>query len=124
MNETYTISGDDDYRYITANFEDDFILQWSAENQLSRDLDFDVFLVTESEFRVYQDIVDNGDDRQFEYLTEGTAQGIRDSASRTITLSGGQTYVLIIDNTDLGDAGDVGQESTRQVQVSVQTRRA
>jgi len=121
--ETLTISSEDNYAAMRVGFEENFILEWAVENQLSSDLDFDVFLVTEAEFSIYQEIV-QGDDREFEYIGQGTVQGVRESASRTVTLDGGQNYILVIDNTDIGDAGDVGTESTRQVQVAVRTRRA
>lgn len=97
-------------------------LEWSVQNELDTSNDFDVFLFTQSEFEIYDEMI-NGDSRRPEYISEGTAQGIEQSTTRTVTLSEGN-YRLVVDNSDYGDAGDFGQEDTRRVTMTREIREA
>jgi len=110
------------YYAATAGFRESFILQWTVENELNASADFDVFLFSADEFGIYDDMI-QGDSRRPRYFEEGTVQGIEESASRTVTLAGGD-YVLVVDNSDYGDAGDFGKEDTRRVTVTIETRKA
>ena len=118
--ETFSIEGESGAQ-VQFDIPVDFILQWSVRNELSQDLDFDVFLFTESEYQEYVDTI-RGDSADPDYIADGTIQGIREQAGTTATLRGGE-YRLVIDNSDYGDAGDFGEESTRRVTLSVETRR-
>lgn len=122
VSETLSISSDDDFVRLRMQPEQEAIITWSVENELSSDLDFDVFLLSEPEYSIYQQNV-NGDNREFRYIQDGTIQGIRESAEATVRLDPG-TYYLVVDNTDIGDAGDFGEESTRRVTLSVEGRYA
>jgi len=102
--------------------ENDFTLQWTVVNELDTSADFDVFLFTAAEARIYDELVSGGN-RRPQYIEGGTEQGIRESASQTVTLRGGR-YVLVVDNSDYGDAGDFGTEDTRRVTITVETREA
>jgi hypothetical protein len=52
--------------------------------------------------------------------TEGSTPGVRSGAGATVELPAG-TYCLVIENTDLSDAG-WGTEDTRQVRLRAETR--
>ena len=81
-----------------------------------------MFLFNVAEFENYDELI-RGEDRDPEPISQGSAQGIEESATRTVTLEGAQ-YYLVVDNSDYGDAGDFGTEDTRRVTIAVETRKA
>lgn len=119
--ETANVPGGS-YIGTSVGFENEFTLEWRVVNELDSSADFDVFLFSESEFQIYDAMIE-GESRRPKYYTEGSVQGIEESASRTITLSGGN-YALVVDNSDYGDAGDFGTEDTRRVTLTAETREA
>jgi len=123
VDESYTrnIEGGS-YLAYGLEYENEFTLEWTVVNELDSSADFDVFLFTADEARIYDEMI-RGGDRRPRYIEEGTVQGIEERASETVTLNGGR-YAVIVDNSDYGDAGDFGEEDTRRVTLTVETREA
>jgi predicted patatin/cPLA2 family phospholipase len=120
-NETISIEGGTGFA-IRIQIPESFILQWTVENESSTDLDFDVFLFTESGYREYLEVV-RGESGDPTYIVGGTVQDIETSARATVTMKGGR-YRLVVDNSDIGDAGDSGAERTRKVSIKYSMRKA
>jgi hypothetical protein len=111
------------YYQISFGFPGSFIVHWTVENMASSERDFDVFLMSSSEFEIYLDYINERSSRRPEVYNGGSAQGVTTSATRTATLEAGK-YHLVIDNTDLGDAGDIGSEASREVRITLETKKA
>jgi hypothetical protein len=62
----------------------------------------------------------NGNDRKPGH-SRRDKQGVRTGASKTVTPKAG-TYVLVVDNTDIGEAGDIGEESPRSLTVTIEAQ--
>jgi len=111
------------YYQVSFGFPGTFIVNWSVKNERSSEYDFDVFLMSEAEFQVYLEYINDESDHRPQVYSDGSAQGVTREAARTATLDSGD-YHLVVDNTDLGDAGDIGSEAAREVQIQIETRRA
>jgi len=115
--ETVIVPGPGYYQ-VPIEFDQQFTINWKVTNQRSSEYDFDVFLFGESEYQTYLDYTNDRDSHRPEYYPGGSAQGIVDSAVRTATLSAGK-YRLLVDNSDYGDAGDIGSEAGREVTIDL-----
>lgn len=121
INETTNVRGASFVSFPVSHSEP-FVLDWTVRNERSPEYDFDVFLFTASEFQKYEDEVD-GEWVDSSAIHRGSEQGITGRASESVRLDGGR-YVLVVDNTDIGDAGDFGTESRRRVSMSIETTTA
>ena len=74
--------------------------------------------MSEDEYKVYVDYINDESSHRPQVYTDGSAQGITDEATRTAILDSG-AYRLVVDNTDLGDAGDIGNEAAREVRIEM-----
>ena len=119
LTETWDVPRRGYYQY-SIKPDNEVTFEWSVQNELDSWADFDVFLFSRSEFEIYVDMIE-GDSKQPEYISGGTAEGIEQSASRTVTLNSGN-YRLVVDNSDYGDAGDSGQEG--RVTMTMEVREA
>lgn len=117
---TVTISGDDDFWSFALDMANKFNLSYTVTNTKSDDFDFDVFVFSQQEYNNYVGTV-QGNDSSPDAIDSASSEGIRESASKNVELEAG-TYYFVVDNTDIGDAGDIGSEETREVQVELQTR--
>lgn len=79
-------------------------------------------MFTRSEYDDYVAKI-NGEARNPNAIDEASVEGVRREGGRTVTLVGG-TYHFVVDNTDIGDAGDWGSEATREVTVDLETKGA
>lgn len=115
--DVHTVPGPGYYQ-VPLNTDDRALIEWAVTNRRSSEYDFDVFLFDDDEYQTYLDYANDRDSHRPEYYVEGTVQGITDSASRTITLPAGN-YHLLVDNSDYGDAGDIGSEAARRVRIEI-----
>jgi len=116
---TVTISGDDDFWSFELDMSDNFTLSYTVTNNKSDSLDFDVFVFNQEEYDNYIETV-QGNSSSPDAIDSASSEGVRTSASKTVDLDAG-TYYFVVDNTDIGDAGDWGSEETREVQIEFQT---
>lgn len=121
-NATHSISGSDDYWTMKVESGVDFVLEYTVTNRRTARYDFDVFVFDPQGFDDYRAKVD-GAFTDPTPIGRASVENVKDSGSRTANLSAG-VYHFVVDNTDIGDAGDVGAEATRRVHVALSTRRA
>ncbi|SDQ51650.1 hypothetical protein [Halopelagius longus] len=117
---TQTISGDDDYWSFELDISNDFVLEYTVTNQKSHDYDFDAFIFDRAEYKDYLNKVQGGDANP-DAINDASVEGVQSSAQTEVGLYAGQ-YYFVVDNTDIGDAGDVGHEETRSVEIDLETR--
>jgi hypothetical protein len=118
---THEITATDNYWAWDISVDRAFVLEYTVRNLLDNSRDFDVLLYNPDTFDTYEAIVTGQEEGiRPDYLT-GSRPGTTAEATVTVSLSAG-TYYLVIDNTDLSDAGDFGTEETRRVYVEVTTR--
>lgn len=116
---TVAISGDDDYWSFKIQMESSFGLRYTVTNGKSDDDDFDVFVHSQEQYGNYlQEIRDTGP--AIEEIEKLSSQGVRSEAQKSGELDAG-TYFFVVDNTDIGDAGDFGGESPREVTIELET---
>jgi len=96
-----------------------FGLRYTVTNEKSEDHDFDILVLSPEQYDNYlQEIRDTGP--AVEEIERVSAQGVQSDVRVSGELDAG-TYYFVVDNTDIGDAGDFGSESTREVTVEVET---
>ena len=81
------------YYQLQFEFDQQFVLNWRVTNQRSSDYDFDVWVMSEDEYQVYIDYVNDESSHRPQVYNDGSAQGITDEATRTATLDPG-TYQI------------------------------
>lgn len=118
----HRITGGDDYWFIELSIPRPFVLKYTVRNLESDERDFDVFVFDESEFEDYQTRVSGGLALP-DAINKASSENVKERASRTVQLSQG-TYYFVVDNTDIGDAGDFGGEDPRVVKVTLTTQAA
>ena len=120
---TYTISAARNYWAWEVSVPQRFVLEYRVTNLRDENYDFDVLLYGPDRFREYRAIATEQREGIRPQYLEGSRPGTRSVAQAAVELPAG-TYYLVVDNTDLSDAGDWGTEDTRQVRVEAQTRPA
>lgn len=119
---THTITARDNFWAWEFSVNADFILEYRAINQRDENYDFDVLLYPPSKFEEYRAIANEIKEGIRPSYMSGSAPGVRSGVEATdIQLPAG-TYYLVIDNTDLSDAGDFGTEDTRRVRLEATTK--
>lgn len=116
---TETISGDSDFWAFEFEMKDEFILSYTIANQKASEFDFDVFVFRPDEFAEYEAKI-AGKSGSPNSIYKASEEGVQDTAEKSVKLNGG-TYYLVVDNTDIGDAGDWGAEETRSVRIEIET---
>lgn len=119
---THAISGRDDYWAMKLESAVDFVLEYTVTNRRTGRYDFDVFVFDSQGFEDYKAKV-GGAFTDPTPIGRASVENVKTSGSRTARLPGG-TYHFVVDNTDVGGAGDWGAEATRRVHVALSTRRA
>jgi len=110
-----SISGDGDYWSFKIQMDASFGLRYTVRNLKSEEYDFDVFVLRSNQYDNYlQEVRDSGP--AIEEIEALSSQGVRSEAQKSGELDAG-TYFFVVDNTDIGDAGDFGGESTREVTI-------
>lgn len=120
---SHTITATDNYWAWEVTMPGRFVLEYTVTNLRDENYDFDVLLYDESRFREYRAIATEREDGIRPEYIDGSAPGVEAGASGRVELPEG-TYYLVVDNTDLSDAGDWGTEDTRRVGVEIRTREA
>lgn len=113
---THTITDEDNYWAWEFSVSETVLLSYTAENEREEKYDFDVLLYPPEEFEEYHLLATDQKEWIRPPYQDGSAPGVRSRAERETELSSG-TYYLVIDNTDLSDAGDWGREATREVRL-------
>lgn len=114
-----SISGDDDYWSFKIRMESSFSLRYTVTNTKSESYDFDVFVLSPEQYDNYlQEIRDSAP--AIEEIEHLSSQGVVSEAQKSGELDAG-TYFFVVDNTDIGDAGDIGGENTREVTIELET---
>ncbi len=99
----------------------EFSLTYRAINQRDENYDFDMLLYPPSEFEEYRALANEVREGIRPQYIDGSAPDVNSGVEVTdIRLPAG-TYYLVIDNTDLSDAGDWGTEDTRRVRLEATT---
>lgn len=117
---TYRITGDQDFWAWEFSVSERFDLAYAVRNERPSKYDFDALLFAPDEFRDYRAKV-SGDDAHPDSIDTASLEEVSTQGSRRVTLDAG-TYYFVIDNTDISDAGDIGEEATRRVSVAIETR--
>lgn len=117
---TYRITGDQDYWSWEFSVAERFDLAYAVRNERPSKYDFDALLFTPDEFEDYRTKV-GGDDASPDSIDTASLEEVSTEGSRRVTLDAG-TYHFVIDNTDISDAGDFGEEATRRVSVAIVTK--
>lgn len=119
---THRITARDNYWAWEFSVEAEFILEYRAINIRDENYDFDVLLYDVPSFEEYRAIANEVEEGIRPQYLDGSAPGVESGVEVTnIQLPAG-TYYLVIDNTDLSDAGDWGTEDTRHVRLEASTR--
>jgi len=114
-----SISGDGDYWSFKIQMDASFGLRYTVRNLKSEEYDFDVFVLRSNQYDNYlQEVRDSGP--AIEEIEALSSQGVRSEAQKSGKLDAGTNF-FVIDNTDIGDAGDFGGESTREVTIEIET---
>jgi hypothetical protein len=116
-----TITAADNYWAWEVSIPERFVLEYRITNRLDENYDFDVLLYDPERFSEYRAIATEQREGIRPQYIDGSAPGTRSVAHEAVELPGG-TYYLVVDNTDLSDAGDWGTEETRQVDIRIETR--
>lgn len=118
---THRITARDNYWAWEFSVEAKFILEYEATNMKDENYDFDILLYDTPRFEEYRAIANEVESGARPEYIDGSAPGVTSGVTATdIRLQAG-TYYLVIDNTDLSDAGDWGTEDTRQVRLVAST---
>lgn len=117
----HTISARENYWAWEFSVPDRFVLAYTAQNARDENYDFDVLIYDPASFREYRAIATEQEEGIRPQYLEGSAPGVESGVQATVELSAG-TYYLVVDNTDLSDAGDWGTEDTRSVYLQAETR--
>lgn len=118
---THTITARDNFWAWEFSVPVEFVLDYEAINTRDETYDFDILLYTPEKFEEYRAIAAGVEDGIRPQYLEGSAPGVESGVRGTARLPAG-TYYLVIDNTDLSDAGDWGAEDVRQVRLDANTR--
>lgn len=118
---THTITAADNYWAWEFSVSDDFALEYAVTNLKDENFDFDVLLYDTADFEQYRRLANEVEDGVRPQYLEGSAPGIASDARQAVQFQPG-TYYLVVDNTDLSDAGDFGTEAPRRVRVDAVTR--
>jgi hypothetical protein len=117
----HTITAKDNYWAWEFSVEANFTLEYRAINILDEEHDFDVLLYPPSKFKTYRAIANDVEEGTRPEYIDGSKPGIESGVEVTnIQLQPGR-YYLVVDNTDLSDAGDFGAEEDRQVRIEAST---
>lgn len=119
---SHTISGGKDYWSMELDIPTKFVLEYTVTNQKEPKYDFDAFVFNEGEYKDYKSKVGGGMTNP-NAINKASVENVKESGERTVTLSAG-VYYFVVDNTDIGAAGDWGAEDTRKVKVELFTRTA
>lgn len=119
---THRITARDNYWAWEFSVEADFTLEYRVINMLDERFDFDVLLYPPSKFEEYRAIASGTEGGVRPQYIDGSAPGVESGVEVTNTQLQSGTYYLVVDNTDLSDAGDWGTEETRQVEVEATTK--
>jgi len=120
---THTITAGEDYWSTKISLPVKFELQYSVSNQRAKKYDFDVFVYSEQQYKNYKAKI-GGDVLSLpDPISRASLQNVKEGGRRSTILSSG-VYYFVIDNTDIGDAGDWGAEADRKVHVELTTKRA
>lgn len=118
---THRITARDNYWAWEFSVEAEFSLNYEATNIKDEDYDFDILLYDTPRFEEYRAIANEVREGIRPEYIEGSAPGVTSGVTATdIELPAG-TYYLVIDNTDLSDAGDWGAEEPRRVRLVAST---
>jgi hypothetical protein len=117
----HTISARENYWAWEFSVPGRFVLSYTAQNARDENYDFDVLLYDPESFREYRAIATEQEEGIRPQYLDGSAPGVESGVQATVELPAG-TYYLVIDNTDLSDAGDWGTEDTRSVYLQAETR--
>ncbi|MFB6074350.1 MAG: hypothetical protein ABEJ89_05005 [Haloarculaceae archaeon] len=118
---THTITARSNYWAWEFGVDAPFVLEYRVVNLRDENYDFDVLLYPPDRFAEYRAIATEQREGIRPQYVEGSAPGVRSGAEATVRFEAG-TYYLVVDNTDLSDAGDWGTEDTRRVRVEARTR--
>lgn len=121
-NGVHSISGGEDFWSMELDIPVEFVIEYTVTNQKESDYDFDVFVFDKGEFEDYRSKVGGGSTNP-NAINKASVENVKERGERTATLSAG-VYYFVVDNTDIGDAGDWGSEETRKVRVELATRAA
>lgn len=121
---SHTITARDNFWAWEFSVGAEFSLDYRAINMRDENYDFDVLLYPPSEFKEYRAIANEVEEGIRPQYLDGSAPGVESGVEVTgVQLPAGK-YYLVIDNTDLSDAGDWGTEDTRRVKLDATTRSA
>jgi hypothetical protein len=116
---TVSISGEDDYWSFKLPMESSFELQYTATNMKSESYDFDILVVSREQYDNYiQEIKETGP--LIQDIDRLASKEVTSEAKKSGELDAG-TYFFVADNTDISDAGDVGSENTREININLET---
>jgi len=118
---THRITARDNYWAWEFSAPVEPVLEYQVTNLRDENYDFDVLLYTPSKFERYRAIATEVEEGIRPQYLDGSAPGVEAGARGFAQLPPGR-YYLVIDNTDLSDAGDWGTEDTRHVRLNASTR--
>lgn len=119
---THSISGGEDFWSMELDIPVKFEIDYTVTNQKEPKYDFDVFVFDKGEYQDYKSRVGGGATNP-NAINKASVENVKEEGERTATLSAG-VYYFVVDNTDIGDAGDWGAEDTRKVRVELSTQEA
>lgn len=118
---THSISGGEDFWSLELDIPVDFEIQYTVTNRKSKKYDFDVFVFSSAEYDDYKAKAGGGRTNP-DAINKASVENVKEAGKRTAVLSAG-VYYFVVDNTDIGNAGDWGTEATRKVYVELFTNR-